>query len=95
MSQRDLEGLLGRLLTDRSVRQRFFELPEETVRDESYDVTAREVGALLRLDEEDLEIVARRVDGLARPAPSPRPVASSDDEPQGMNPMMPNEGRAR
>jgi len=66
MSQREVEGLLGRLLTDSNVRERFFESPEETIRDESYQLSAREVGALLRLDEEDLQVIACRVSPLAR-----------------------------
>ena len=62
MSQRAVESLLGRLLTDGEFRRRFYQEPAATCLQESLDVSAREIGAVLGLDEEDVHAFARRMD---------------------------------
>jgi len=66
VSQRDVESLLGRLVTDPSLRERFFEAPEEILEEELYDVSPRELTALLRIDEEEIEAFAAKIEPLSR-----------------------------
>lgn len=68
MSQRDVEALLGRLLTDAQLRQCFFEAPEGFAAPGWYEVSPRELRALLRIDEKDLEGLAAKIGALVRPA---------------------------
>ncbi len=51
MSQRAVESLLGRLLTDQNFRRQFYAEPAATCRAESLDVTSRELEAVLAVDE--------------------------------------------
>lgn len=62
MSQRAVEGLLGRLITDKAFRHKFYEEPVASCAQESLEVTQRELEALLRLDELHLEQFAKRLD---------------------------------
>jgi hypothetical protein len=61
MSQRVVEGLLGRLLTDGEFRHRFYLQPAATCRDGGFDLTSREFEALLGLDEADVGDFAKRL----------------------------------
>jgi hypothetical protein len=61
MSQRVVEGLLGRLLTDEDFRHRFYLQPAATCRDGGFDLTSRELEALLGLDEADVSDFAKRL----------------------------------
>jgi hypothetical protein len=61
MSQKVVEGLLGRLLTDEEFRHRFYLQPAGTCRDGSFDLTSRELEALLRLDEAEVSGFAKRL----------------------------------
>jgi hypothetical protein len=51
-----VEGLLGGLLTDEEFRHRFCLQPAGTCRDGSFDLTSRELEALLRLDEAEVRL---------------------------------------
>jgi hypothetical protein len=62
MSQRAVENLLGRLITDGRLREKFFQDPAGVCLRESFDLTTRELEALLTLDETGLERFARSVD---------------------------------
>jgi hypothetical protein len=62
MSQRDVENLLGRLLTDGTFRRRFFSDPEQVVSEESLHLIPRELEAVLATDAEDIEQLTRRLD---------------------------------
>ncbi len=62
MSQRAVESLLGRLLTDEGFRCQFYAEPAVTCRSESLDVTSRELEAILTLDEVHLSGVAGQLD---------------------------------
>lgn len=70
MSQRDVEGLLGRLIVDAALRERFFEYPEEVVLQEIYDVSPRELTALLRIDEAEVLRLAAQLKAILRVPPS-------------------------
>jgi hypothetical protein len=61
MSQRVVEGLLGRLLTDEEFRHRFYLQPAGTCRERSFDLTSRELEALLRLNEAEVSSFAKRL----------------------------------
>ncbi len=62
MTQKAVEGLLGRLITDRSFRSRFFEEPQAACTEENLDVTSRELAALLALDELRVEELTKQLD---------------------------------
>ncbi len=78
MSQRDVETLLGRLLTDAQLRQDFFEAPEGALVQGSYEITPRELKALLRIDEQDLDLLAARIDPLVHPTSEPADATHGD-----------------
>ncbi len=58
MSQRAVEALLGRLLTDSDFRSRFFEEPATTCVADGLDLTAREIDAVLHLEQQRFEAFA-------------------------------------
>lgn len=62
MSQKAVEGLIGRLVTDRVFRQRFFGDPVGTCLNEGVDASARELQAVLTLEDGWLEDLSRRLD---------------------------------
>lgn len=62
MSQKAVENLLGRLLTDAEFRRRFFEEPAASCRQEMLDVTSREIEAVLVVDEVEFEQFAKQLD---------------------------------
>ena len=62
MSQRGLEDLLGRLITDKGFRRQFFEEPAARCAAERIEVTPRELDALLKLKENHIESFAKRLD---------------------------------
>ncbi|MBI1816170.1 MAG: hypothetical protein HYR72_14430 [Deltaproteobacteria bacterium] len=62
MSQRTVEGLLGRLLTDGEFRRGFYENPAAICVKQSLDLTARELEAVLALDEQRVEVFAKGLD---------------------------------
>ncbi len=51
MSQKAVESLLGRLLTDQDFRRHFYAEPAATCRVESLDITGRELEAVLVVQE--------------------------------------------
>ena len=62
MSQRTVEGTLGRLITDSEFRRVFYADPAETCVRESLDLTARELEALMGLDQSQLQAFAKGLD---------------------------------
>jgi len=62
MSQKAVESLLGRLLTDQDFRRRFYEEPAVTCQHEAVDVTSRELEAILVVDQIQFEQLAKRLD---------------------------------
>ncbi len=62
MSQKSVESLLGRLLTDQEFRHRFFEEPAVMCRQESLDVSSRELEAVLHVSGGEFERFAKTLD---------------------------------
>jgi hypothetical protein len=62
MSQRAVENLLGRLMTDSEFRRRFFEEPVGSCQQEMLDVSSREIEAVLVVDEIDFDQFAKQLD---------------------------------
>jgi hypothetical protein len=64
MSQRTVQLLMGRLLTDEDLRARFVERPRETLtelRDQGFELTDDEIDALARSDAQMWPEMARRI----------------------------------
>jgi hypothetical protein len=66
MTQRDVEGTLGRLLTDPAFRVRFFTHPTATAAHEGLDLTAQELAHLERMPIGAVLEFASHVDGSLR-----------------------------
>jgi hypothetical protein len=62
VSQRAVESLLGRLITDPQFRRRFYEDPAAVCVGEQLLVTPRELEAVLNLEERRVADFARHVD---------------------------------
>lgn len=63
MSQRCVESVLGRLITDAAFREQFFLQPETVCRDQSLDdLTATELSALLNVNPREFEVAAVGLD---------------------------------
>jgi hypothetical protein len=65
MSQKTVQLIVGRLLTDEELRRRFLRDPLEALtelRDQGFELTAAEVGALLRTDRTLWADAAARID---------------------------------
>ncbi len=62
MSQRSVESILGRLVTDGRFRNEFFEEPVRTSQGAGFDLSHTEMRALLRIDEDLLVALAAGVD---------------------------------
>ncbi|MBI4516198.1 MAG: hypothetical protein HY699_10340 [Deltaproteobacteria bacterium] len=62
MSQRQLESILGRMVTDAAFRERFFTETTSVCREYALELTADEVAALLRIDLRALGALAHRLD---------------------------------
>lgn len=62
MSQRAVESVLGRLITDVDFRARFLARPAEACRENGDVLTARETEALLRIDLGALHAIAVTLD---------------------------------
>ena len=64
MSQKTVQLLMGRLLTDEDLRLRFAERPLETLtelRDQGFDLTVDEIDAFARSDPKIWPVMARRI----------------------------------
>jgi hypothetical protein len=69
MSQRSVEWLLGRLLTDEDLRTQFIREPAETIatlQRQGWDLNASEVEALLSGDPDLWRTLAERIPGRLR-----------------------------
>jgi hypothetical protein len=66
MSQRAVEQLLGRLLTDEEFRGRFFEEPQCACYASGFELTPVELHALRRIPRTSLEALSRRLDDRIR-----------------------------
>jgi hypothetical protein len=66
MSQRDIECLLGRLLTDSAFRVRFFSRPAETAAREGLGMTPRELKQLERVPVSAVLELASHIDPSLR-----------------------------
>jgi len=62
MSQRSVEWVLGRLITDSRFRSDFFEEPDRVCTDEGVELSSVEMQALLRIDENVLLAFSAGVD---------------------------------
>jgi len=62
MSQRAVEAVLGRLITDVEFRVRFFAEPDDVCRENELGLTARETAALLQVSVQGLHEVAAHLD---------------------------------
>ena len=62
MSQRVVESILGRLITDEEFREEFFRAPTEACRMNDWGVTPAELSALIGLDPELLRGMAGSLD---------------------------------
>lgn len=62
MSQRCVESVLGRLITDSEFRVQFFDQPETVCSQHQLDLTATELSALLQIDAGELEATAAGLD---------------------------------
>jgi hypothetical protein len=64
MSQKTVQLMIGRLLTDEDLRRQFVERPHETLadlREQGFDLTNDEIDALARSDPKMWPSVARRI----------------------------------
>lgn len=64
MSQKTVERIIGRLLTDEALRRRFCEGPLETLselREQGFDLTDSEIEALTETDRRVWSSAARRI----------------------------------
>ena len=64
MSQKTVQLVMGRLLTDEDLRLRFAERPRETLmelREQGHELTTDEMDALVRSDPEVWPLMARRI----------------------------------
>jgi predicted transcriptional regulator len=71
MTHRNVEQLLGRLLTDPALRRRFGESPEQclaVLSQQGLELSAVEVEALATTDADSLETLAERLDRRLRKA---------------------------
>jgi hypothetical protein len=62
MSQRCVESVLGRLITDSDFRVHFFDQPEAVCSQHQLDLTPNELSALLKIDTAELETTAAGLD---------------------------------
>jgi len=62
MSQKGVEGLLGRMVTDADFRRRFCREPAAVCLAEAMEVTTRELEAVLALDEVRVAEFTKRLD---------------------------------
>lgn len=62
MSQRAVEAVLGRMITDAEFRSRFLAAPALVCRDDDLGLTARETEALLRVNQQRLDDIASALD---------------------------------
>jgi hypothetical protein len=65
MSQKTVQLVIGRLLTDEDLRVRFVERPLETLtelREQGFELTRDEIEALARSDADMWPAMARRID---------------------------------
>jgi hypothetical protein len=86
MSQKGVEGLLGRMVTDGDFRRRFYQEPAATCIAQALEVTTRELEAVLALDEArvaefskmlDARIVRAQVNGASHCGATPEHVIGS------------------
>lgn len=75
MSQRAVESILGRLITDEEFREEFFRAPVEACRMNDWGVTPAELSALIGLDPELLHDMAGSLD--------PKIVRAIANDPRG------------
>ena len=64
MSQKTVQLIIGRLLTDEDLRARFVSQPAETLaalRDQGFDLTPNEIEALVRTDRKLWNSTAQRI----------------------------------
>jgi len=86
MSQKAVEGLLGRLLTDPEFRRWFYQEPAVSCRQEALDATSREIEAILVVDEVEFEQFTKRLDPRIVRAAVRRDVSLSPVRNSGVEP---------
>ena len=95
MSQRAVEAILGRLITDVEFRLRFFAESIDACATPELGLTARETGALLRVSRRTLEQVAAQLDPrivreIAIPSPKPGSANTDGDQHRGRQAAAPS-----
>jgi hypothetical protein len=73
MSQRALEGALGKLVCDSSFRLAFHRCPEEAVARKGFELTPVELSSLHKIEIEALEAFAAHLDDRVQLAAESRP----------------------
>jgi hypothetical protein len=86
MSQKAVEGLLGRLLTDPAFRRWFYSEPAVSCLREGLDVTSRELEAILVVDEVQFEEFGKQLDPRIVRAAVRRDVGLSRIRSRGVEP---------
>jgi hypothetical protein len=92
MSQKAVENVLGRILTDPDFRHRFFEEPAASCRQDVLDVTSREIEAILTIDEDEFVRFAKQLDPRIVRAATPKDPTMSRVRKTG---AAPRSGRFR
>jgi hypothetical protein len=77
MSQRAVESVLGRLITDAEFRARFFSAPADLCRENDLPLTPQEARAILEIDLEAVQRLAIRLDPKIIRAVSVSPPAGA------------------
>ena len=87
MSQRGVETLLGRLLTDRDFRERFYQEPGGDGIEDSIDVTTRELEAVRSLKESRIADFSKLLDARIVRAAMKRDLQTKGEVPSGSTPQ--------
>jgi hypothetical protein len=91
MSQKAVESILGRLITDAEFRGKFFEQPALICRDNGLDLTAVELDALLAIEPDLLTRMGLSLDSrIVRAAAITSIYSLSAEPPQNLKKVRPS-----
>jgi len=77
MSQKSVENVLGRLITDAAFRREFFATPATLCHANDFDLTPSELSALLRLSESAAQNLAQALDPRIVRTMTPDPLSNT------------------